>query len=114
MLLGLLGFAVPAYSGTPDPAIDGTADSIYCTPPAVQDPQKEFVDNDDAANGSDSNQAFALIKDGALQFVPAGNLIVNRDLPRQPTGALRDTAIIALRCRLERRSAFVQIFGPFH
>ena len=64
-----------------DPVVDGSLDAIYGGPSVVQNTQTNFGDNDDpdigVANGSELNMGDAMIRDGVLYIMLAGNLESN-------------------------------------
>ncbi len=69
----------PAPTGVP--AIDGTCDSLYGTPLAIQDTQTQFGDSNlgqiDFANGSELDGLAAKVVDGKLYICIPGNLESN-------------------------------------
>jgi len=64
-----------------NPVVDGTLDGIYGAPSTVQNTQTNFGDNSldsiDEANGSELNVGDAMIRDGVLYIMLAGNLESN-------------------------------------
>ena len=64
-----------------DPVVDGNLDAIYGAPSVLQNTQTNFGDNTDGdignANGSELNVGDAMIRDGVLYIMLAGNLEAN-------------------------------------
>lgn len=76
--IGLFAFTSLSSGGV---LVDGSLESIYGGPSAVQDTQTNFGDNSDddlgTANGSELNVGDAMIRDGVLYIMLAGNLESN-------------------------------------
>ena len=66
---------------TANPIVDGSLDSIYGGPSVLQNTQTNFGDNSDGdiglANGSELDMGDAMIRDGVLYIMLAGNLESN-------------------------------------